>query len=339
VIVGFCLAAGAGTRLGPLTEATAKPLLAPAGRALLDLALSALGLAGAGRAVVNAHHGADQLASSLAAGVPGFEPWPATVELLREERLLGTGGGLAHAVRHGLLPAPVVLVTCADHVLDPADLARLAEPVRAGAAEAVMGLAPAATVGGPLSFDLDLDLDRAAPDRLGRVRRAAGGPWASAGTYAFAGHVLADRFEPAGDGRPAGAVAPANLVDALLEPLWLEGRLAGLPMTGPMADAGTLDRFLDAAEGLLAGRWAYRLPPGRRDGAAWIADGAAVRPGAELRGPVVVDHGAVVGEGAVVTRSVLGPGSAARWPRERPSAAACSARTPSRPPPSRSPAR
>jgi NDP-sugar pyrophosphorylase family protein len=300
LIVGFCLAAGAGTRLGPLTEAVAKPLLAPAGRPLLDLALAALGAAGAGRAVVNAHHLAAQLAAWLRAAERGPEPWPATVDLLVEERLLGTGGGLVNAVDHGLLPAEVVLVTCADHVETPADLACLVEPVLSGRAEAAMGLTPAAAVGEPLAFALDGGpADGPAP-----VRPAAGGPWSSAGTYAVAGRALAERLA-----RPGRPVEPANLVDVLLEPLWREGRLLGVPFTGPVTDAGTLDRFLGVAEGLLAGRWPYRLPPGRRDGDAWVADGAAVHARAELHGAVVVDRGAVVGEGARLTASVIGAGA------------------------------
>jgi mannose-1-phosphate guanylyltransferase len=310
LIVGFCLAAGAGTRLRPLTDVTAKPLLAPAGRALLDLALSALGLAGAGRAVVNAHHRADQLAGWLATAGEAPEPWPATVALLREERLLGTGGGLANAVRAGLLRARVVLVTCADHVIDPDDLGRLAGPVLDGAAEAVMGLIPAA-VGENLAFARSEEPSAG----TATVLPARDGPWASAGVYAVAGDVLAERFgnldrddrgPPTDPDRPA---EPSSLVEALLEPLWRDRRLAGLPLAAPLTDAGTLDRFLRTAKGLLAGRWPYRLPPGRRAGDAWVAEGATVHPRARLRGPVVVDRGATVGDGAEVEASVLGPRS------------------------------
>ena len=84
-VIGFCLAAGAGSRLLPLTRVTPKPLLAPAGRPLVDLAVEALQRAGATRVVVNAHHGADLLVAQLA-GRP-------EVEVVVEPVLLGTGGG------------------------------------------------------------------------------------------------------------------------------------------------------------------------------------------------------------------------------------------------------
>ena len=65
-MIGFCLAAGAGTRLLPLTRVTPKPLLAPAGRPLVDLAVEALQRAGATRVVVNAHHGVEVMFKAFA---------------------------------------------------------------------------------------------------------------------------------------------------------------------------------------------------------------------------------------------------------------------------------
>ena len=87
--------------------------------------------------MVNAHHGADLLIAHLA-GRPG-------VEVVHEPDLLGTGGGLVNAAHLGLLGAgdDPVLVTAADHVVDPADLAgagRLPGPVGAPMAA---GLVPA----------------------------------------------------------------------------------------------------------------------------------------------------------------------------------------------------
>jgi NDP-sugar pyrophosphorylase family protein len=300
-VIGFCLAAGAGTRLEPLTRVTPKPLLAPAGRPLVDLAVEALQRAGATRVVVNAHHGADLLVARLA-GRSG-------VEVVVERVLLGTGGGLVNAARLGLLGSgdDPVLVTAADHVVDPADLADLAAFLERSGAPMAAGLIPA----GPAPFGLRLEAPPADPPGSrapaakgsagGRAVRDPGGRWDSAGAYAVRAGLLCE-LEP----------GPATLSGRVLGPLLDRGRLTGLPFTGPVADAGTLARLLDVSAGLLTGRWPYRLPPGRLrqapgTGPVFVAKGAEVDPTAVLAGPVVLDAGARVGAGAAVTRSVVGP--------------------------------
>jgi mannose-1-phosphate guanylyltransferase len=317
-VIGFCLAAGAGSRLAPLSRVTPKPLLAPAGRPLIDLAVEALEAAGATRVVVNAHHGADLLAGHLA-GRPG-------VEVVAEPVLLGTGGGLVHAARLGLLGRgdDSVLVTSADHVVDPADLAALATFLERSGAPMVAGLVPAAA--DPFGLRLEGKPVPAAqpPAPAGELSGAAGGgrvvrdpegPWDSAGAYALRAGLLRG-LEP----------GPATLVDRLLGPLLEAGRLAGLPFRGPAADAGTLGRLLDVSAGLLAGRWPSALPPGRlvegpadtpgpghlavTRGPVLVIEGAEVAPGAVLAGPVVLDAGSRVGAGAMITRAVVGPGAA-----------------------------
>jgi NDP-sugar pyrophosphorylase family protein len=175
-VIGFCLAAGAGTRLRPLTRAVPKPLLAPAGRPLLDLAVEALMAAGATRVVVNAHHGADRLVALLA-GRSG-------VEVVVEPVLLGTGGGLVNAARLGLLGHgdDPVLVTAGDHVVDPADLADLAAFLDESGAPMAAGLVPATAD----PFGLRLEPPRSGPPPAlwrtpgtpppGRLRSPTGGP-------------------------------------------------------------------------------------------------------------------------------------------------------------------
>jgi NDP-sugar pyrophosphorylase family protein len=309
-VIGFCLAAGAGTRLQPLTRVTPKPLLAPAGRPLVDLAVEALQRAGATRVVVNAHHGADLLAAHLA-GRPG-------VQVVVEPVLLGTGGGLVNAAHLGLLGtgADPVLVTDADHVLDPADLAALAAFLDRSGAPMAAGLIPA----GPDPFGLRLEEAAGGPGGAGwgcrvpageepglvggRVVRDPDGPWDSAGAYALRAGLLLD-LEP----------GPATLVGRVLGPLLDRGDLAGLRFRGPVVDAGTLARLLDVSAGLLTGRWPYELPPGRLrrgigTGPVFVGDGADLDPAAVLAGPVVLDAGCQVGAGAVVTRAVVGPGAA-----------------------------
>jgi MurNAc alpha-1-phosphate uridylyltransferase len=87
------LAAGLGTRMRPLTEATAKPLLPLGGRPLLDHALDRLAASGVETVVVNAHWQADQVAAHLAARSGA----PRTV-LRREPALLDTGGSVRAAL-------------------------------------------------------------------------------------------------------------------------------------------------------------------------------------------------------------------------------------------------
>jgi len=64
-LVGVVLAAGAGTRLRPLTGVRPKALCTVGGRPLLDLALDRV-VPHVGRTAVNAHHHADQLLAALA---------------------------------------------------------------------------------------------------------------------------------------------------------------------------------------------------------------------------------------------------------------------------------
>ncbi len=125
------LAAGLGTRMRPLTEHTAKPLLSLGGRTLLDHALSRLAAAGVTNVVVNAHWQAGLVEQHLArhwdmplpplplwegAGGVGHEslrapplPQPPptagggycpSIILQREETLLDTGGAVRAALPH-----------------------------------------------------------------------------------------------------------------------------------------------------------------------------------------------------------------------------------------------
>jgi MurNAc alpha-1-phosphate uridylyltransferase len=87
------LAAGLATRMRPLTDTTAKPLLMLGGRTLLDHALDHLVDAGVKTVAVNTHWQADTVAAHLAR-----RPVPPNTVLLREARLLETGGGVKAAL-------------------------------------------------------------------------------------------------------------------------------------------------------------------------------------------------------------------------------------------------
>lgn len=87
------LAAGLGTRLGPLTIDRPKALVTVAGRTLLEIALNRLRAFGVDEVVINVHHHPEMILDYLKAnGDFGMR-----IEVSREDILLDTGGGLKKA--------------------------------------------------------------------------------------------------------------------------------------------------------------------------------------------------------------------------------------------------
>jgi len=81
------LAAGLGTRLRPLTLTTPKCLVPIQGKPLLDYWLEALFSAKIERVLINTHWLADRVRDHVARS-----PFHARIDLVHEDRLLGTGG-------------------------------------------------------------------------------------------------------------------------------------------------------------------------------------------------------------------------------------------------------
>jgi len=87
------LAAGLGTRLGPLTKDRPKALVEVEGRTLLEITLSRLREVGVRQVIVNVHHFADMVVEYLKAN----NNFGMHIEVSREDVLLDTGGGLKKA--------------------------------------------------------------------------------------------------------------------------------------------------------------------------------------------------------------------------------------------------
>jgi mannose-1-phosphate guanylyltransferase len=81
------LAAGIGSRLRPLTDATPKCLVRVHGRPLLDYWLDLAFEGGIERALLNTYWLAEQVREHVAAS-----PWRSRIDLVHEDELLGTGG-------------------------------------------------------------------------------------------------------------------------------------------------------------------------------------------------------------------------------------------------------
>jgi MurNAc alpha-1-phosphate uridylyltransferase len=201
---GMILAAGLGTRMRPLTETTAKPLLALQGRPLLDHALDRLAEAGVEQVVINTHWQAEKVEAHLAARTTG----PRTV-VLREETLRNTGGAVAAALAAGLLgDAPFFVINGDAFWLDgPATaLLRLAGAIRIEEADAVLLLQRGAQVMGEVGAG-DFALDDWGKPRRPKENEQV--PYIFAGVQVLSPVLFADS--------PPGAFSMNRLWDKAIE--------------------------------------------------------------------------------------------------------------------------
>jgi MurNAc alpha-1-phosphate uridylyltransferase len=168
------LAAGLGTRMRPLTDETAKPLLEVAGRTMLDRLLDDLAAAGVKRAIVNVHWCADQVEAHVA-GRSDLEI------IISDERdqVLETGGGLAKA--RPLLGDDPVFVVNTDAFWAPASPEPLTALAAAFDPERMDELLLLADVKRCLGFPGAGDFVRAENGELARRGDASSAPWAYAG--------------------------------------------------------------------------------------------------------------------------------------------------------------
>lgn len=168
------LAAGLGTRMRPLTDSTAKPLLEVAGRSMIDRLLDNLVSAGVRRAIVNVHWCADLVEAHLKARQD--------IDIIisdEREQVLETGGGLAQA--RPLLGDDPVFVVNTDAFWEPTGaepLQLLAQSFNKELIDELLLLTDTKRcLGFPGAGDFFLD-DRGALSRRGDAPSA---PWAYAG--------------------------------------------------------------------------------------------------------------------------------------------------------------
>jgi NDP-sugar pyrophosphorylase family protein len=224
------LAAGAGTRLRPLTDTCPKPMLPIAGRPLLARTLDWLSAAGVAEAALNLHHLPEVVRDGLGDG----HAWGMALCYSYEPELLGTAGAVrAIAERFPGWVDQTFLVIYGDMLLD-IDLAGLAAFHRASGALLTMALKRTAT---PRTQGM-VELDAA-----GRVRRFVekprewdGGDVANAGIYLCEPAVLG--AIPRGFSDFGHDIIPALLADGA--PIY--GQLA----RGYLLDIGTPEAYAQA---------------------------------------------------------------------------------------------
>ncbi len=220
-------AAGLGNRMRPVTDVLPKPLVAVAGKTMLDHTLDRLAAAGVKRAVVNVHYLADQIEAHLAT-----RRCPAVIVSDERDQLLDQGGGIRHAL-DALGPEPFLICnTDAFWVEGPRSnlqrLARLWDPAEMD----IILLVAAATTSVGVDWPGDFNMD--AEGRLQRREEHGVAPF----VYAGIGIVKPELF--AGMGEEPFRLAPFFFEAAEA------GRLYGCRLEGIWLHVGTPDSIAQA---------------------------------------------------------------------------------------------
>lgn len=94
ILKAMLLAAGQGKRMGALTKETPKPLLLVAGKPLIQHHIEELSACGVTEFVINLHYLGDKIRDYLGDG----SQFDVSIKYSLEEKLLGMGGGIQHAL-------------------------------------------------------------------------------------------------------------------------------------------------------------------------------------------------------------------------------------------------
>ena len=226
------LAAGLGKRMRPLTDTLPKPLVAVAGKPLLDHVLDRLTDAGVEHAVVNVHYLGET-------NVDHLKPRDRPKIAISDETgvLLETGGGVVKALPL-LGDAPFFHINSDTIWIDGVkpNLVRLAEAFDPARMDALLLLAPTA---GSIGYDGRGDFAMTPDGVLERRGERAVAPFVYAGAA-----ILSPRLF---DGAPQGAFSLTVLFDRAIE----AGRLFGLRLEGLWMHVGT-PKAIGEAEAAIA---------------------------------------------------------------------------------------
>jgi len=283
------LCAGLGSRLGPLSVDRPKPMQPVCGVPILHYGVALLVGHGIRDLVINLHHRGDAITRSLGDG----SAFGARIQYTHEPELLGTGGGLKHAL--GLLDPDghdEPFVSMNGKLIFDLDVTAL---LAAYAADpGILGMMVVQPVPDAKAWGA-LDVR---PDGAGhlRVHDILGD-----GGHMFCGvHVT----------RPSVMARLPDGVSDSIRQGYLPWLRAGEPVAayehrgGYFAEHSTPARYLDSNLALLRGQ-PLRYPPGVLTGVDPTA-----RVDGEIVGPVRVGPDAVIGPGAVVgPDAVIGPGA------------------------------
>jgi len=293
------MAAGAGTRLRPLTHAIPKPLVPIANRPVLEYTIENLKRHGITNIILNLHNHPELIKDRFKDG----SAWGVKIRYSYEPKLLGTAGGVRKA--SSFLSGDTFLVMSGDGLTD-INLTDLLAFHRRKKSAATLALTKVDS-----KFDYGVTLTTA----QGKITRFIEKPqWGdvfsnqvNTGIYVFEPRILRQ--------------IPAGLVSDFGHDIWPKLLSRGEPIYGYLTDCywcdvGNLTEYRRAQHEFLDGKTRFR-PPGQeiRPG-VWVEEGARIAPGVKLEAPCLIgrdsrlDKGCMIGAYTVIGRRArIGSGS------------------------------
>jgi mannose-1-phosphate guanylyltransferase len=295
------LAAGLGTRMGPISRFMAKPVVPFLGVPMIERSIAVLRSAGIGEIIVNTHHLPETVRAVLGDG----SRLGVSISYSHEDPILGTGGGIGK-VRE-FFGGETFMVINSDVVIGIDAREALATHLESGAA-ATLVLRP----------DREKHYGKVLIDGGNRIRQIEGSPggieqqsprWRS--DCMFAGlHVIEPRWFDFTPERPAYDSVRAVYAEMIAAGERVQGHL----FEGSWIDIGSARRLLDATVSHLADREGNIIPDlhaveGSRIERCVLHEGVRVGRNSRLL-EVVFLGGAELGSHCRLSRCIICPGTA-----------------------------
>lgn len=282
-IRAMVMAAGAGTRLRPLTQAIPKPLVPIANRPVLEYTVENLKRHGITEIIFNLHNHPELIRDRFKDGAA----WGVKIRYSYEPKLLGTAGGVRKAAP--FLSGGTFLVMSGDGLTD-IDLTALLAFHRRKKSAATLALK---------KVDMKFDYGVTLTDPRGKVKKFVEKPqWGdvfsnqvNTGIYVFEPRILRQ--------------IPAGRVSDFGHDIWPKLLAQGEPIYGYVTDrywcdVGNLSEYRRAQRDFLEGKVGFR-PPGIliRPG-VWVEEGAKIARNVRLEAPCLIGRDSVLAKGSVI---------------------------------------
>lgn len=282
-IRAMVMAAGAGTRLRPLTDELPKPMVPIANRPVLEYTLENLKRHGITDIIFNLHSHPELIRKHFGDG----SRWGVHIEYSPEPRLMGTAGGVRKASRFFL--GKTCLVMSGDGLTD-IDLTDLVNFHRRSKSVATMALSEVDT-----KFDYGITLTNAG----GRIQRFVEKPrWGevfsnqvNTGIYVLEPSVI--------------AAIPENKVVDFGHDVWPSLFKKKKPIFARLSsrywcDVGNYGEYQRAQRDFLDRKVDFSLPGREIRRRVWAEEGAVIEKGAHISGPCLIGRNARIASGARV---------------------------------------